>query len=72
MAKPPREVLAEAGQRAAQWYIDTGECLFCAVECLFCAVDSAPEGQEHERHCTFYGVRKTALEEFLRTLPELE
>jgi hypothetical protein len=59
----PQEVLFAAGQRAAQWYIDTGDCLFCAV-------DSAPKGHTHERHCTFYGISDTALKEFLGTLPE--
>jgi hypothetical protein len=65
MSKTPQQVLSEAGQRAAQWYIDTDDCLFCAV-------DSAPEGQSHEKHCTFYGISDAALKEFLETLPELE
>lgn len=65
MSKPLQQVLAEAGQRAAQWSVDTGDCLFCNV-------DNAPNGQSHEPHCTFYYTTKEDLKAYLKTLPELD
>jgi hypothetical protein len=54
----PTETMIAAGRRAAQWYIDTGDCFFCCV-------DSAEKGRFHEEHCTFYGVPDSALKEIL-------
>jgi hypothetical protein len=60
-----QQAFANAGQHAAQWYIDTDDCRFCNV-------DSAPKGQSHERFCPFYGISDKELEDYLRTLPVLE
>lgn len=60
------ETFFEAGQRAAQWYIDTSDCFFCNVD------NAAAYGEEHEKHCTFHGVTRTDLTAYLATLPTLE
>jgi hypothetical protein len=46
---PWTRLFLEAGKRAARYYVDTGDCLFCSVA-------YAKKGQEHEQQCTFYGV----------------
>jgi hypothetical protein len=55
--KGPEEVVVEAGRRAICYYLDTSDCLFCNV-------DNAEKGQEHEAHCTFYGIYSAALREW--------
>ena len=56
MSEPATFIMA--GRRAAEWVLDTGECLFCAVDC-------APKGSHHERHCTFYGLNDDQLHALL-------
>jgi hypothetical protein len=58
----PEELILEAGKRAAWWYLDTGDCLFCDV-------DEAPAGLSHEEHCTFSGISKSALREWCDANP---
>lgn len=58
----PEATMVEAGKRAAWWYLDTGDCFFCSV-------DEAPLGHEHQEHCTFFGIFKESLREWLRHNP---
>lgn len=42
-------LIRSAGLRALAWWLDTGECFFCAV-------DEGPPG--HEEHCEFHGLTR--------------
>jgi hypothetical protein len=43
-------LMMKAGRRAAQYYIDTGECLFCSASTT-----------KHEGHCAFSGYDREGL-----------
>jgi len=49
-----------AGRRAIDYYVDTGECLFCASE---------DHGGQHEDHCEFFGMSR---EDLVRALAVLD
>lgn len=59
----PKVKAAEAGSRAAQYFLDMGTCFFCAVDYA--------EGQElHQDHCTFHGMTREQVQAVADVMPE--